>query len=309
MSEMKVRVVASTVLGVQIFSSANGFVSKNVQKPLSAFSVDARSSIVGNVGDARLNAWSPFKKETPPPAVVEEPVELVPGPLTTKNAAAAVVWVSLIVWAFGFAPGELGAAADNALIEKLVTQPVPRPEDVNELWFAVWNCFTVVPLVLAALTAPYGRGQRLPAAPFLWGSGAFGYFALGPYFATRTERTTPPESREDLGWASRTVFESRVFALLLTAVTLSIPFSSDLLAPGFDLAATAADFANLAGQSTFVSVATADISIMSALAAVLVSEDCKVRGWEDKAVPLLLGTLLLPVLGPCLYLCARPSLE
>jgi len=256
-----------------------------------------------------MSAWSPFSK-SPAPVVEEIPeiVELTPGPLDAKNAVAAAVWVALVGYSFLFAPGELGSAADNALIERLVSQPVPRPEEVNELWFAVWNCFVVVPALIAGLSAPTGQGQRLPAAPFLWGSGGFGYFALGPYFATRTDRPDPVR-KSDLGWASRTIFENRAFGVVLSAITISIPFSSDLFAPDFDFSAAVDGLVSLAAGSRFVTVAGTDIAIMSVLAAGLVVEDCKRRGWEDKAVGAGVASLLLPVLGPSLYLVVRPALE
>lgn len=265
-----------------------------------------------SITPTQLNAWSPFGKQAvvePEPVVVKE---LEPGPLEAKNAVAFAVWVSLVVWAFGFAPGIAGSDADTALINRLISQPVPRPEEVNELWFAVWNSFAIVPAALGALATPTGNGQRFPAAPFLWGSGAFGYFALGPYFSTRTDRSSDSDfrvSQSDLGWASKNIFENRIFGVVLSAIAISIPFTSDILVPGFDFAAKAADYAALAGGSRFVAVASADIFIMSALASVLVSEDAKLRGWEDKSLPLLVGTLLLPVLGPSLYIAARPQLE
>ena len=110
-----------------------------------------------------------------------------------------------------------------------------------------------------------------------------------------------------MGFFSRNVFESKIFAGLVSAVALSIPFTSGIL--NCDLAATIAGFSQLFQSSKFVAVSTVDISIMSALAAVLVSEDAKRRGWEDKSTALLAATLLLPVVGPSLYLLARPSLE
>jgi len=139
-------------------------------------------------------------------------VELAPEPLGPANAVAAATLAGLVAFAFGFAPGELNNPADVAMIERLVTQPVPRPEEINELWFAVWNCFTVVPAVIGALAVvPSKRGQRLPAAPFLFGAGAFGYFALGPYFSLRSARTSAPLDPElDLGWAAANIFERRV---------------------------------------------------------------------------------------------------
>jgi len=258
---------------------------------------------------APLNAFNnPFAKRDAAPAVVEpaEPLEPTPGPLGTKNYVAGAVWAALIVWAFLVAPGELNSAADNEMITLLTTQPTPRPEGMNELWFGVWNSFAVVPLAIAALEAPVGRGQRLPAAPFLWGSAALGYFALGPYFAARTEREEPV-LREDLGFASRNVFESKIFAVLLSALALSIPFSSGII--GCDFGSVISGYVDLASSSRFVAVASTDIVIMSALAAVLVSEDAGRRGWGDRAPALLAATALLPVIGPCLYLVARPSLE
>jgi len=254
-----------------------------------------------------LHAFNPFSKQEAAPVVAEVvKAEPVPGPLGFQNYVAGAVWVALVSYAFLLAPGELNAPADTEMVTRLATQPFPRPDGMNELWFSVWNCVTVVPAVIAALEAPVGRGQRLPATPFLWGSAAFGYFSLGPYFLTRTAREEPVEL-EDLGFASRNIFENKIFGVLLSGIALSIPFSSGLV--GSDLGQAVAGYGELFASSRFVAVASVDIALMSALAAVLVAEDAARRGWEDKALPLLAATLLLPVLGPSLYLVARPSLE
>ena len=268
-------------------------------------STTSLSRTVGAASPQQLYVFNPFAtKEVVPEEIVK--VEPVPGPLETRNYVAAGVWVSLIAWAFLAAPGELSNPADAELVTLLIEQPTPRPESVNELFFTVWNCFVVVPAVIGALEAPVGKGQRLPATPFFLGSGAFGYFALGPYFATRTVREEAGEL-EDMGFFSRNVFESKIFAGLLSAVAISIPFTSDIFT--CDLPSTVAGFKELFSSSKFVSVATVDITLMSALTSVLVSEDAKRRGWEDKATALLAATLLLPVVGPSLYLLARPSLK
>lgn len=275
-------------------------------QPLSKASTKSFSTTWSTTSTS-LNVWNPFVKQDAP----VEPVVIVkedpePGPFETKNYIAGAVWASLVVWAFAFAPGEMGSAADNAMITTLITQPTPRPEGLNELWFAVWNCFAVVPALLGALEAPVGRGQRLPAAPFLLGSAAFGFFALGPYFATRTQRTEPVDP-EDLGFASKNIFENKIFGAALSLLALSIPFSSDLI--GCDISSALSGYVDLASQSRFVAVASIDIIIMSTLAAVLVAEDAARRGWEDISLPLGIGSLLLPVIGPSVYLVARPSLE
>lgn len=291
------------VVTAALCGSSNAFAPQSASVSRAA-AVASRSS---SIPPTALHAWNPFVK--PEAVVVPEVVvkeDPVPGPFETKNYVALATWAVLVGWAFLLAPGELGASADNDMIQRLISQPVPRPEGLNELWFGIWNCFAVVPAVIAALEAPVGRGQRLPAAPFLWGSAAFGFFALGPYFATRTVRDEPAEL-DDMGFASRTIFESRAFGVVLAALAVSIPFTSDLI--GCDVAATVSGFVDLASGSRFVAVASADIAIMSVLAGVLVSEDAARRGWEDKALPLLAATILLPVVGPCLYLAARPSLE
>jgi len=259
------------------------------------------------ISEVEVRAWSPFKKEVE--AVEAIPEEIESGPLETKNFIAAGVWIGLVTFSSLLAPGTIGAPSDNEMINALVSQPVPRPTQINEIWFAIWNCFTIVPAVLAALAAPSGKNQRLPAAPFLWGSAFFGYFALGPYFATRSARTDATLRKDELGWASKTIFENRAFGILLTAIALSIPFSSDLLVPGFDWGAKLSELGALVSESRFVSVALVDIAIMSLLASILVAEDCERRGLEDKSLPIAVGTLLFPVIGPSLYLAARPELE
>mmetsp|Transcript_120 Transcript_120/g.262 ORF Transcript_120/g.262 Transcript_120/m.262 type:complete len:300 (-) Transcript_120:224-1123(-) len=282
---------------------SNGFVPQSIPTAPRLLSI-ATPSPPPSLSSTSLNVWNLFTKEDPVVEVVKEDPQ--PGPLETQNYVAGAVWIALLTFAFAFAPGSTDSAADAELLNTLIAQPYPRPEGINELWFAVWNCFTVVPALLAALEAPVGRGQRLPAAPFLFGSAFLGYFSLGPYFATRTPRTDPVDLG-DLGWPSRNIFENRLFGVFLSAITISIPFSSGLFE--CDLPATFSGLMELASSSRFVSVAFTDITIMSLLAAVLVSEDAKRRGWEDKAVPLLAASILLPVITPSLYLAARPSLE
>lgn len=287
-------------LSIFIVARVNGFV------PSSRVAILSSSSATTTKKQFDLNLWSPSKKALT--ETILESKELEPGPFDTKNIIALSVWISLITWAFLFAPGTLGADGDTELLNKLISQPSPRPPDVNELYFAVWNCFAVVPAILAALTAPSGKGQRLPASPFLWASAFFGYFALGPYFSTRTVREDSI-SKDDLGWASKNIFENRVFGIVLTAVSLSIPFSSDLITPGFDFTTAAGGLSDLFQQSRFVAVSMVDISLMSVLSSILVAEDCKRRGWSDKSLLFLVGTLLFPVVGPSLYLAIRPQSE
>ena len=252
--------------------------------------------------------------------------EPVPEPIGAANAIAGLVWVGLVAWSFTAAPGPFPDPIGPQLVATLAAQPVPRPESINELFYAVFNSFSVVAASIAALTLPSGgkleaeklqaaptalaswipAGQRVPAIPFLWGSVVIGYFALGPYFALRSARPGPPE---DAGWCTRNIFEQRAFGVVLSALTLSLPFSSGLLAPGLDYVAVVAAFGDLLSSSRFVAVASVDIVLMLVLAATLIKEDCARRGWAHRGLALGAGSLLLPILGPCLYLAVRPPLD
>ena len=116
----------------------------------------------------------------------------------------------------------------------------------------MFNSFSVVAAAIAALTLPSAgkldadriqdapaklaswtpAGQRVPAIPFLWGSVLIGYFALGPFFALRSARRGPLDVGGDVGWCTRYIFERRAFGIILSALTVSLPFSSGLLSPG-----------------------------------------------------------------------------
>ena len=161
---------------------------------------------------------------------------------------------------------------------------------------------------------PTGKGRGCLGHLSVYGVLRSLFFFLGPYFATRTDRSNDEAGilrQENLGWASKTIFENRIFGAIVAAIAISIPFSSDIVVSGFDWSAKFADYLALFESSRFVAVATVDIAIMSIVSSMLVSEDCKMRGegWNDKSTPLFVATLLLPVLGPALYLAARPSLE
>lgn len=100
-----------------------------------------------------------------------------------------------------------------------------------------------------------------------------------------------------------------MFAALLTLLTLSIPVTTHLAA---DVASgqfptVLSGFEELFASSRFVSVATADISILSLLAAYLVPEDMRRRNMEPSSAFIALAAV--PVLGPCLYLVLREPLD
>jgi len=131
--------------------------------------------------------------------------------LQALNWVAEAVWIALVVFATGFAPGVANSDVDTAMFTTLVSQPFLRPDGINQLWFLIWNFFTAVVAVLAALKAPkLGQNRRLPVTPL-----SVGVRFFGPYFATRSYNTndtdndnnTTTTTTDAMGWASRNLFD------------------------------------------------------------------------------------------------------
>ena len=247
------------------------------------------------------NIQSSLKASTP------ETPDTSQSPPLNISIPYAGLWIGLISFAFFLSPGELNSPADTALINELLSNPTSP--SCNHIWFMIWNFFAVAPLSLAALLLPGSKFSKLPATPFVLGSAALGYFALGPYMITRNP-SEGPVSKSDLGFVTKNVFESKVFAVLVTFLAASIPLTSGVIPDimNGNGAELVSGFIDLFMSSKFVSVATADIALLTILAALLIPEDMERRGMEPSPIAGL-ATLLLPVLGPCLYFVLRDELD
>ena len=51
--------------------------------------------------------------------------------------------------------------------------------------------------------------------------------------------------KDDLGWASKNIFENRIVGIVLSAIATSISFSSHIFVSGFDWSATIAEYVAL----------------------------------------------------------------
>jgi hypothetical protein len=190
---------------------------------------------------------------------------------------------------------------DMNLVTTLIGSPFSGA--VNPIFESLFNSLGVVPAVYAALLLPGAKDQpRIPTVPPLAASFALGFFALGPYLITREPRTDPV-SKSSLGWATRTIFESKIFAGFnaLFATFLigygAVNFSADAL-EGF--------VTMWRDQSALACVSSCDLAVLSIAMYGAVSEDMKRRGCYDAGKAA--AFCLVPVLGPCVYLVTRPSL-
>ena len=191
---------------------------------------------------------------------------------------------------------------DMNLVTTLIGSPFSGA--VNPIFESLFNSLGVVPAVYAALLLPGAKDQpRIPTVPPLAASFALGFFALGPV-SHRTGTTGRP-GREivSLGWATRTIFESKIFAGFnaLFATFLigygAVNFSADALEGFVTMWKT---------QSALACVSSCDLAVLSIAMYGAVSEDMKRRGCYDAGKAA--AFCLVPVLGPCVYLVTRPSL-
>lgn len=224
------------------------------------------------------------------------------------------------------------------------------PEDgvaVNQVFAALFNAMGVMPALYAALLIPAGRSgggrgrggkggggengggefafpPRLPAFPFVAGSFALGFFALGPYLALWTpappaeglseaeragprDATVPPrpealERNGAAGAAALRALESPITAAALLIGALSQAF----------LAATAgsaawSEYGRLFDESRLVHVTTLDFLALSSFIPFWVSLDASSRRWQGSSFAAALGAV--PLVGPALYLVLRPKAE
>ena len=132
---------------------------------------------------------------------------------------------------------------------------------------------------------------------------------IGIYMSTRKEVTEV--SKSDFGWFTSNILENKIFHGFNFVLALSTLISSGALSSLMnDFSATTGGFTELLSSATFASVSTVDLSIMTICAASMIPEDLKRRGMydEQKANAIAASTLLLPVIGGCLYCALRPEL-
>ena len=273
------------------------------------------------------------------------------------SLAALALWAALLLYALNLSPNQT-PARDMYFLMKLVPGS-GAPDDgvaVNQVFAALFNAMGVMPALYAALLVPAGRSgggakgrssgggggegageggggggafssfpPRLPAFPFVVGSFALGFFALGPYLALWTpappadalpeaERAgprdatapPPPEALEKNGAAGAVALralESPVTAAALLLGALSQAYLAATAGP-----AAWAEFGRLFDESRLVHVTTLDFLALSSFIPFWVSLDAGSRRWSGGAsVAAALGAV--PLVGPALYLALRPRAE
>lgn len=207
-----------------------------------------------------------------------------------RKIGFGLLWLSLLVYGFGFAPPD-----DPQTLDLILRLASGQWDDINPLVIALFNIMGVLPMVYCAMLFVDGRGQKLWAFPFGLGAFFLGAFALLPYLAFRQPN---PSFSGELNLGLR-ILDSRWLGIALSAIAL--------LLLGWGL--SQGDWPNFVEQwhsSRFIHVMSLDFCLLSSLFPALLGDDMARRGLVS---PLLFWLVALtPLLGPLAYLCIRPPL-
>lgn len=201
-----------------------------------------------------------------------------------------LLWLGFVVYAFLVAPPDSPDTLD--LIKRLSVGDIGG---INPLIVALFNLMGVWPLAYSCLLFADGRGQKIRAFPFVIGSFALGAFALMPYLALRQPNPTFAGKKDKVISA----FDSRLLGVLLTVAAVA------LVAFGLSQG-NWADFVQQWKTSRFIHVMSLDFCLLCLLFPTLLKDDLARRNFQKSWVFGLV--CLLPLFGPLLYLCLRPSL-
>lgn len=220
--------------------------------------------------------------------------------LSPRRMIYLILWIGLLVYAFGYSPGgsEAASAIDNELILGMLSTPFDGK--INPLFVSLFNSLGVIPLINASLLLPGAKGQKIPALPFVMGSLALGFFGIGPYLCLRNLKTDVLSQERGRGSA---IFEFKGTSLALLGFSLFLVYYalSGIVSDGNCLG----NFIELFKSQRLVHISTIDFTILSLAMSDPLSEDMKRRAWKGPSATV---TSALPMIGPVLYLLLRNPL-
>ncbi|MCP6759605.1 MAG: DUF2834 domain-containing protein [Fischerella sp. CENA71] len=207
-----------------------------------------------------------------------------------RKITFGLLWLGLIAYAFLFAPPDQPDTFE--LIKNLSTG---QWQGINPLVIALFNIMGIWPIVYSAILFVDGRGQKIPAWPFATVSFAVGAFALLPYL---TLRKPNPQFSGEKNLLIK-FLDSRWTGIILSIGTVIIV--------GYGIGkGDWGDFVQQWQTSRFINVMSCDFYLLCVLFPALLGDDMTRRSWKNSGIFWLFA--LIPLFGPLLYLCIRPSL-
>lgn len=207
-----------------------------------------------------------------------------------RKIGFGLLWIGFIAYAFLLAPPN-----QPDTVELITNLSTGKWQGINPLIIALFNIMGIWPLIYSCLVFIDGKEQKLRAWPFAIASFGMGAFALLPYLALRQPNHDFTGSKDIL----LSIWDSRWLGIALTVGTL-ILLSFGLIKGDWG------SFIEQWQTSRFIHVMSLDFCLLCLLFPALLGDDLTRRGLKDS--PWFWVVVLLPLLGPLLYLCLRPPL-
>lgn len=212
-----------------------------------------------------------------------------------RKVALSVLWVTSLVYAFGFAPPNQPNTFD--LIARLSTAQL---EGINPLIVALFNIMGVWPLIYSSLLLFDGRMQKVWAWPFVIASFGVGAFGLLPYLILREpnasftgQKTVVLKLLDSRWWGGAIAVGA--FALVIYGAT-----QGNWL-----------DFIAQWQTNRFIHVMSLDFCLLCLLFPTLLGDDMARHGFSPAHKTthwIFWAVSLIPFLGSAVYLVLRPPL-
>ncbi|HEY9699901.1 MAG TPA: hypothetical protein V6D10_21760 [Trichocoleus sp.] len=203
-----------------------------------------------------------------------------------------LIWIGFVCYTVSLAP--LDRPDTWAIAQKLVTL---QWQDINAYLLAIFWLMGVWPLIYACLMFADGRMQPFRAWTYFVGSNFTGVICLLPYLLFR-RRNTSFEGNKDW-WLE--ILDQRATGVMLLLTTIGL-IAYALIAGDWQA------FVQQFQTQAFTHLITLDFCLMCLIfpIATLFEDDMARRGIHSRFV--FWWTALVPLFGPLLYLCWRPSL-
>ncbi len=213
--------------------------------------------------------------------------------ISIRKGLMAIVWLVFVVYVIRLAP--LDQPETYPIVFQLLTFQLTQ---VNAYLFAIFWLMGVLPMIYACLTF-FDRGtQKLRIWPYFLAANFTGVLAFTPYLLVR-DRTAAFTGPLDQ-WLR--LLDSRKMGIGLSLVTAGL-LGCALLLGNWQ------DFIEQWRTIPFVHLITLDFCLMNLFLPLsgLLEDDMARRRMNQAEWGWAIG--LLPLIGPLVYLCVRPSLS
>lgn len=208
-----------------------------------------------------------------------------------RKIAFWLLWVGFIAYILLLSP-PLHLEQTLTLLKNIFTLNFA---EINPIILSLFALIGICLLIYSGLLFIDGRMQSIPFYPFALASIASGVIGLIPYLALRN----PNQEFSGQKDAFLNLLDSRSFGVVLSLSTIP------LLAYGFGFGDWD-DFVQQFLSDRFIHGMSLAFCLFCLLFPTILGDDMARRSWNN---PQMFWTVaLLPLLGPLVYLCLRPSL-